>query len=320
MSQLRGAAFAAFACIVIAVPHLQAGIIRDDVADSQYIALGSTSTYASAGKISFGNNSDWASGILVAGDWMLTAAHVVRTNSINNTPGNVQFTVGGNTYTGSQIILDPGYIHGSPENGNDLALVKLSSTVTNVTPIALYTGSSEIGEVGTFVGYGKTGDGTTGLDTGSGAQLRGGTNVIDIRGDQLVPGWSSNVLLSDFDAPGDPSQSSFGSANPTPLEYLSADKDSGSGLFITVSGTTYLAGVVSFALFDDDGIPFNYGDVIAATRISGHAAWIQAQGVPELSSGMMTAFGLGICFVATYISRRSKRMMMATKGVSSDNA
>ena len=319
MNHLRGAALAAFAYLVLAVPQLQAGVIRSDVADSQYIALGSSSTYASAGKVTFGSNSDWASGVLVAGDWMLTAAHVVNSNFINNTPGNVQFTVGGNTYTGSQIIIGPGYVSGSSENGNDLALVKLSSTVTNVTPMALYTGSSELGEVGTFVGYGKTGTGPTGLNVSSGAQLRGGTNVIDIRGDQFASGWSSNILMSDFDSPTNPAYSSFGSATPTPLEYLPADKDSGSGLFITVGYNTYLAGLVSFALFNTDGIQFGYGDAIAATRISGHAAWIQSQGVPELSSGVMTAFGLGICFVATYLSRRSKQTKMATADVSPNN-
>lgn len=306
MFRIRCAGRAVFAVLLSSCFASHAGVIRTDVPDSSYTSLGANSLYASAGKVTFGNNTDWASGVLVAGDWMLTAAHVVRSNAINNTPGNVLFTVGGNTVTADQIILNPGYVSSTPENGNDIALVHLSSVVTNVTPIALYTGSSEIGEIGTYVGFGRTGNGTTGIDGAYTSQLRGGTEVIDLTGNQASSSWSSNLLLSDFDSPTNPGFSSWGSTTPTPLEYLPADKDSGSALFIQDGGITYLAGIVSFALFNGDGIQFGYGDGVAATRISGHAAWIQAQGVPELSSGLMSAMGLA-AFVsgAVFVRRRN---------------
>lgn len=306
MFGIRCAGRTVFAVLLFCCSPIHAGVIRSDVPDSSYTSLGANSQYASAGKITFGNNSDWASGVLVAGDWMLTAAHVVRSNAVNNTPGNVLFAVGGNTYSADQIILNPGYVSATPENGNDIALVHLSSVVTNVTPVALYTGLSEVGEIGTYVGFGRTGNGTIGLDGSYTSQLRGGTQAIDLTGNQFSSSWSSNLLLSDFDSPTNPGFSSWGSATPTPLEYLPADKDSGSPLYIEDGGITYLAGVVSFALFNSDGIQFGYGDGVAATRISGHAAWLQSQGVPELSSGLMSAMGmLALLSGAVLVRRRT---------------
>jgi len=306
MFRIRCAGGSVFALFVFCASSLHAGVIRSDVGDSNYTSLGASPAYTSAGKITFGNNTDWASGVLVAGDWMLTAAHVVRSNAIYNTPSNVLFTVGGNTYTADQIILNPGYVSATPENGNDIALVHLSSVVTNVLPAALYTGSSELGQIGTYVGFGKTGNGTTGIDVNSTAQLRGGTQAIDLTGNQYSSTWSSNILLSDFDSPTNPGYSSWGSSTPTPLEYLPADKDSGSGLFIDEGGVTYLAGIVAFALLNNDGVQFGYGDGVAATRVSSQVAWIQAQGVPELSSGLMTAVGFGAFFAISAVARRRR--------------
>ncbi len=102
----------------------QAGVIRHDVADSEYTTLGNSSPYAAVGRVSFAGNMDWGSGTLVAGRWFITAAHLVRSNAIANTPANVRFTVGGNTYIGNQIFMHPGYIQATPTNGNDLAIVR----------------------------------------------------------------------------------------------------------------------------------------------------------------------------------------------------
>lgn len=306
MFGIRSAGRAVLAVVVICCSSIHAGVIRSDVPDSSYKTLGASPQYASAGKITFGNNTDWASGVLVSGEWMLTAAHVVRSNAINNTPGNVLFTVGGNSYSADQIVLNPGYVSATPENGNDIALVHLSSVVTNVTPVALYTGSSELGEIGTYVGFGRTGNGTTGLDGSYTSVLRGGTQAIDLTGNQVSSSWSSNLLVSDFDSPTNPGYSSWGSSTPTPLEYLPADKDSGSPLYIDDGGITYLAGIVSFALFNSDGIQFGYGDGVAATRISGQAAWIQSYGVPELSSGLMSVTGLMALVSGSAFIRRRK--------------
>lgn len=280
------------------VVHATAGVIRHDVADSNYLAVGNDSDFDAVGRITFTNNSDWASGTLIYGRWLITAGHVVRSNAVNNTPQNVRFTVGGNTYTADQIYLNPGFVSGQMHNGNDIAIVRLSSAVENVDPAELYLGSSELGELATYVGFGRTGTGLTGVQI-TPATKRGGTNMLDLTADQINIGWSSNVILSDFDEQGDPSESLFGATTPTALEYLPAEKDSGAGMFIEVNGIQTLAGVVSFALFDTDGISYSYGDAIASTLISGQRTWI-ASVVPETSSYVL----VGISFVVGAIAYR----------------
>jgi secreted trypsin-like serine protease len=286
---------------------VDAGVIRDDVADASYLALGNSPTYGAVGQVTFASNSDWGSGTLIAGRWVLTAAHLVRSNFWANTPGNVQFTVGGNTYSGSQIFLNPGFVQNTPYNGNDIAIVKLSSAVPNVSPIGLYTNNDELGQTGTYVGFGRTGNGLTG-QVASGPTKRGGTNDIDVTGDQFSSGWSSNVLLSDFDSPSS-NVSSFGSSIPSPLEYQPAEKDSGAGLFLDVAGVPKIAGVVSFALFNGDGINYAYGDGIAATRISGQLPWITSV-VPEASPvvllGLVALMAGGIGFISSQRKSRSR--------------
>lgn len=259
----------------------RAGVIRHDVDDSNYLAVGNDVNFAAVGQVTFAGNSDWASGVLIGEQWFVTAGHVVRSNFLNNTPGNVQFTVGGNTYTGQQIIMNPGFVNGQPYNGNDIAVVKLTSVVANVDPAAVYNLTDELGQLGTFVGFGRTGTGLTGVQV-TPATKRGGTNDVDITGNDFDNSWSSNVLLSDFDRPGQPSYSSWGSSTPTSLEYLTAEKDSGAGLFLEKNGTYYLAGVISFSLFNGDGINYGYGDAAAATRISAHVAWLESH-VPDLT-------------------------------------
>jgi secreted trypsin-like serine protease len=284
----------------IGIASATAGVIRSDVPDASYTAIGDSAEYDAVGRITFGSNYDWGSGTLVAGRWVLTAAHLVRSNFFANTPGNVRFTVGGNTYVGDQIFLHPGYIQATPSNGNDIALVRLSAAVGNVDPIGFYTGSDELGQMGTFVGFGRTGTGLTG-QVASGPVKRGGTNDIDLLASQFSPGWSSNVLLSDFDSPL-LDESSFGSSIPTDFEYLPAEKDSGAGLFLEENGEVRVAGVVSFALFDADGVNFNYGDGIAATRVSGQLGWITSV-VPETSSVGLVSLGLALLILHLGVSR-----------------
>lgn len=304
------AAFCAVVYSFVAATPVLAGVIRHDVADANYLALGNAAAYAPVGQVTFTNNADWASGVLIGEEWFVTAGHVVRSNFLANTPGNVQFTVGGNTYTANQIVLNPGYVHGQPYNGNDIAIVRLSSSVGNVDPARVYVGADELGELGTIVGFGRTGNGLTGMVASSAAK-RGGTNDIDITGDAFDATWSSNVLLSDFDRPGHPTYSSWGSSTPTALEYLIAEKDSGAGLFIEVDGKIGLAGVFAFALFNADGISYGYGDAMAATRVSGHYAWMGSyisdlSTVPEASTLTLISAAILGGALASFRSRRRR--------------
>jgi len=275
-----------------------AGIIRDDVPDASYQALGNDPNYASVGRVN--SSIGTTTGVLISQDWFLTAGHVVWGNYQANTA--VSFNVGSNSYSSAEIVMHPGYVNGSAQNGFDLALVRLSSPVTNVTPASLYTGNGELGQVGTSVGFGQGGTGTTGATSSTGTK-RAGTNVIDIDG-ATYAGWSPSVLLSDFDRPGTPANL-WGSPTPTPLEYLVAPGDSGSGVFIDVGNGPELAAIASFVLFNGDGLNYGYGDRMGAIRVSAELAWIsEVTGVPEPSSLVLAAVGVALVTAARIRRRR----------------
>ncbi len=102
----------------------------------------------------------------------------------------------------------------------------------------LYTGTSEFGQVGTYVGFGLTGTGLTGYGTLDN-QKRAFQNVID--GSFGNP---SILLGSDFDNPHSTADSGFGSAIPLLLEGCVTPGDSGGGVFIMEGSQYYLAGVI----------------------------------------------------------------------------
>src|ERR1041384_3069163 len=71
----------------------------DDVPDSSYVALGNQPDFDSVGLFVGGVYT--GCGVLVAPTWVLTAAH----NLILTT--SATFTVGGNSYTSSELIKYP---------------------------------------------------------------------------------------------------------------------------------------------------------------------------------------------------------------------
>src|ERR1039458_5774850 len=130
--------------------------IRDDVPDSAYLALGALADFTPVGV--FVNSWGYTGcGILIAPDWVLTAAHMLDAATSGT------FTINGTAYTSSSIFRDPGWT-GNVFAGNDFGLMHLGTPVTNVTPAALYTGTLD-GQIATYVGYGFTGTGLTGWRT-----------------------------------------------------------------------------------------------------------------------------------------------------------
>jgi hypothetical protein len=243
--------------------------IRDDVPDSDYVSLGADAAYASVGSLLI-NGAISGSGTLIAPDWVLTAAHLVAAATTGT------FTINGVSYSATSFFRNPNWTSGS-NNTSDFGLVHLSTSVLNTPPAFLYTGSSEFGHVGTYVGYGYTGTGLTGWTTLDG-QKRAFQNVID--GNFGNP---SIVLGSDFDNPYNPADGGFGSGIPLPLEGCVAPGDSGGGVFITVDSQTYLAGVISFEADADGTRNSDYGDASGFGRVSAYTPWI-ASIVPEPSS------------------------------------
>jgi hypothetical protein len=258
-------ALAAVALIVGLATTASAITIRDDRSQSDYLNLASQAIYGSVGRIDETTKSAAyiGSGTLIAPNWVLTAGHMVSDATA------LKFTVGGSTYTASSWVYNPLW-NGNVTLGYDIGLVKLDTAITGITPATLYTGTSELGKVGTMVGYGMTGTGLTGAKTFDGKK-RAAQNTID-----ALYNSSGRILAVDFDNPKNKRDNVYGSATPLNLEGLIAPGDSGGALFIDSASGPLLAGVTSFGAAWDGKVNSDYGDIGGFMRVSSLKSWIDS--------------------------------------------
>jgi hypothetical protein len=264
----------------------QASTIRSDLSWSDYSSL--TTGYASTVGMIYGASSSQAwvgSGTVIEsnsyGVWVLTAAHVVEDAT------SLQFVIGGGTYSAtswsykSYIASDSSNVADAGVGDLGILYIPASTGISGVSPATLYSGTttSLLGLTATYTGFGNTGTGSTGYQANTYGTLHAVQNVLDVQASATSSGYSSSVLMCDFDSPTHSSRNNslaaYGSsATPLALEGLIAPGDSGGGVFATVGGVTYLMGVNSFGSASDGILNSDYGDTAGIVSACDFLSWI----------------------------------------------
>jgi hypothetical protein len=237
--------------------------------------------------------------LLAGGAYVLTAAHCVSGGDGDETTSKITLSWNGGevTATSSTYYVAPGW-DGDLAEGNDLALIALSTPVTGIDGYELYLDSA-LGSTVLVAGYGLTGTGEDGA-TGSAGSLYYGYNQYDA-GRQYYSsrGISSAVYLYDFDD-GTRSTSQFGSTGLTSLEeVIIAPGDSGGASLLFSEEGWYLVGVHSFIACSGNGCATDssFGTYAGDSSVYGQLGWLQSYlvtAVPEPGGYAMLLAGLGL--------------------------
>jgi hypothetical protein len=261
--RLESSTFASALILTCLLGHALApeahGIVgRHDIPDADFIALGEL--FPSVGVLSVNANLE-GSGLLIHEEWVLTAAHL-------QTP--TRFTVDGVDYAVTEFIRHPDWT-GNLANGNDIALARLSTPVTGVTPSSWFTGTDAVGTIGVSVGFGLAGTGLTGEVTGTGGIKRAAESRISAVGSPSPTTPPRSIFEYTFLNPTNPAA--------LPLEGMAVFRDSGGPVFIYQNGEYLAAGIHSYVV-NTGGNRGTYGDRVGSTRVSLYDEWITAT-IPE---------------------------------------
>lgn len=211
------------------------------------------------------------SGVLIAPQWILSAAHVIYYDGYEGK----EITVAGKTHVIEKVIIHPDYQTPKEEllsgdakplldflyQRSDLVLIKLTEPVIHVEPVARFYGSDEVGRLTRSYGSGATGTGLSGeiIATKTKRELHVFENRIEAT--------SERHLTMRFDR---------GEA-ALAIEGIHGSGDSGGPTVTRIDGIDYLVGIQSFRDFHGDLKDFKgglYGSSSVLCRVSAFNQWI----------------------------------------------
>jgi secreted trypsin-like serine protease len=240
--------------------------------------------------------------LLDGGGFLVTAAHCLTDDDGNNILNSaaVSFQDGAVTTTATQAYIWNSWDGHTLENNSDIAILRLDTPVTTISGFTIATGNPFLQPV-LHAGYGQTGTGATGMQSGTFGALHYGYNVYDAV-------WNGGSLAYDFDD-GTAAHDTFcivaGLCNtglPYPFESMIASGDSGGPSFILENGEFRLVGLHSFGatfglgLGDIDGIlNASFGEAGGDTWLLPHIDWIESvTAVPEPRAYALLIAGLTV--------------------------
>ena len=244
-------------------------VIRDDVDDSKY-------RVAASDFPALADMPGEGHGVLISPRWVITAAHAIMWQSEIK-----QIVLNGTSRDVERLVVHPGYKKPPQElidhalatwdwtlftallaSSDDIALLKLSQPVTDVSPVTIYQGDDEFGKIVKIFGKGATGNGVTGYDFTDShrTELRRAYNK--------VTSTHGRWFCYAFDKP----------SEAMPLEGGSGSGDSGGPVLIQAGEDWLLAGLTSWTA--PQGTiktrPGRYGQISCNVRLGHYKAWIES--------------------------------------------
>lgn len=265
--------------LIAASSPASAIVIRDDVADAAYRV--EASEFPALVDLPHEGH-----GVLIAPEWVLTAAHAVSWRS-----GLDHVVAGGEPRKVERVVVHPGFqpppqalIDQALATGDgvlavlqiaasdDVALLKLAAPVTDITPATLHSAGKEFGRTVKIIGKGATGTGATGHDPDgpNRTALRRAYNTVTSAHGR----WFCYV----FDAP----------STALPLEGKTGSGDSGGPVLVEDAGQWALAGLAAWGFIQGDVRsmrPGLYGQLTCNVRVGHYMEWIEGVMAQDRRSG-----------------------------------
>lgn len=138
----------------------------------------------------------FCTGTVIAPNWVLTAGHCcegIRPSQLRQ----FSFEVDGRNYNWAATYIHPAY--NFPDG--DVALIKLKTNVTGITPAVLRNAAPRVGDFMTIVGFGLTGTGASGTTGGAGIKRFGTVRLDGV--DPFFVTWNFDSPELNNTAPGD---------------------------------------------------------------------------------------------------------------------
>jgi V8-like Glu-specific endopeptidase len=222
---------------------LVGGTIDPNVPDTKYVEYGMQhKCVLPIIGLSEDNKPYKASCVVIKNNWIITAAHVIKSTTKN-------FVIFNNDNIEVEIAAYHTDYQDKVFGMHDIAVARLSKNIDLDFYPELYDTQDEVGKINSQAGFGFTGTFATGAHKYDG-KIRAGSNIVDsIEKTMLV---CSNT------------------GKKTQLEFLISSGDSGGGLFIDKK----LAGIHSCIWSTDGKLNSDYGDVSGHTRVSVYIKWI----------------------------------------------